>query len=297
MRQDCRLSDALLTMRDRDAAGPACQPAFTVDADSGESGTTPTKRPGGTRRACILLSRACATEPTDDRSFHTQDGVLPKNRCRPMNQSPRPMLPLFLDVSGKPCLVVGAGNVAQRKIDTLVGLRADVTVVAPVVTPHIEQLHRSGAIAVHRRPYAPGEAGAYMLVFAATGDRRVNEMVSGDAEQAGRLVNVVDQPDLCGFYSAAVLSRGALQIAISSTGEAPAVVRRVSKQLEEHVPVSYAELVERLGRFRRELRERVPDERERGGILRRIAASEEVDAFLAGDGEPLERLLRSCVCS
>lgn len=214
-----------------------------------------------------------------------------------MDDTPRPMLPVFIDVTGKPCLVVGAGTVAQRKIDTLVDMKADVTVVAPHATAHVEQLHRSGSIVLHRRSYAPGEAAAYMLVFAATADRAVNQMVSDDAMRARRLVNAVDQPDLCGFYSGAVVRRGALQIAISSTGEAPAVARRLKVQLDEQLPASYADLVARLGRFRRELRERVSDERERGCILRRIAASEAIDEFLAGNGEPLERLLHTCVCS
>jgi siroheme synthase-like protein len=211
-----------------------------------------------------------------------------------MNQTSPTKFPLFLDLTRRPCLVVGGGGVGQRKVESLVAAGADVTVVALDATAEIERMHREGTIVWHRRAYVPEEAATHVLVFAATGDSVVNEMVSNDAARAGRLVNVVDQPELCGFFSGAVVTRGALQVAVSSGGQVPMLARRLREEFDRQIPAAYDELVQRLGRFRRELHDKVSAPGRRTEILRRVVDSVEVREFLDGNREPLERLLSVC---
>ncbi len=161
------------------------------------------------------------------------------------------MYPIMLTMDDRPCLVVGGGGVALRKLDALLANGAQVTVVAPQPIEALEALATVDSIKIERRPYRPGEAAEYFLAIAATDDREVNRQVYEDAEKAGVLVNVVDDPPLCSFHLPARVQRGPLQIAIASEGEAPFAVRRLRQLLEHRFDHSWAEWMEAAARFRR----------------------------------------------
>ena len=127
--------------------------------------------------------------------------------------------PVNLVVSGKPCLVVGGGRVALRKVEGLLGCGADVTVVAPTVVDAIDAL----PVRVERRPYQRGEAAGYWLVIAATGEPLVNQAVFDDACAARVWVNAADDPARCTFTLPAVARRGPLLLTISTGGGSPAL--------------------------------------------------------------------------
>jgi uroporphyrin-III C-methyltransferase/precorrin-2 dehydrogenase/sirohydrochlorin ferrochelatase len=157
----------------------------------------------------------------------------------------------MLTMDNRPCLVVGGGGVALRKLDALLANGAEVTVVAPQPIPALQAMASVESIKIERRPYRAGEAAGYFLAIAATDDREVNRQVYQDAEKAGVLVNVVDDPPLCSFHLPARVQRGALQIAIASEGEAPFAVRRLRQLLEHRFDHAWAEWMEAAARFRR----------------------------------------------
>jgi len=160
------------------------------------------------------------------------------------------MFPIMLHLEGKRCLVVGAGGVALRKVQGLVAEGARVHVVAPEVVPQIEALAESGQIAVERRAYRPGEAGDYVLVFAATNHREVNRRVFEDASHAGVWINSADDPEHCSFHLPARVQRNPLQLAIASGGEVPFAVRRLRQLLEQRFGPEWGVWVEAASRFR-----------------------------------------------
>lgn len=164
------------------------------------------------------------------------------------------MYPVMLSLSGRRVLVVGGGEVALRKVEGLLAERALPTVVAPVVVGAVEDLTRSGAIELHRRPYRTGDVHGFTLVFAATDDRAVNAQVFAEAQGAGIWVNVADDPELCSFHLPARIQRGALQLAIGSDGGAPFVVRRLRQMLERRFGAEWTEWIDAAARFRRDVR-------------------------------------------
>ncbi len=164
------------------------------------------------------------------------------------------MYPVMLDVTGKPCLVVGGGGVALRKVEGLLGDGARVCVVATAPHQALIDLGEKGAIQLEQRGYRAGEATDYALVFAATDDREVNRQVFDDARGASLWVNVADDPELCSFHLPARVRRGAFQLAIASAGEAPFVVRRLRQYLERQFGSEWAEWIEAAARFRDEVR-------------------------------------------
>jgi uroporphyrin-III C-methyltransferase / precorrin-2 dehydrogenase / sirohydrochlorin ferrochelatase len=164
------------------------------------------------------------------------------------------MYPVMLHVDDKPCLVVGGGAVALRKVQGLLLEHARVTVVAEQPLPAIVTLADEAKITLERRGYRSPEAGRYALAFAATDDRDVNHGVFVDARAAGTWVNVADDPELCTFHLPAQVRRGALQVAVASAGEAPFVVRRLRQLLERRFGPEWAEWLAAAARFRRQVR-------------------------------------------
>lgn len=161
--------------------------------------------------------------------------------------------PLFLDVARRACLVVGGGAVGTRKVDTLLGCGAAVTVVSPDTTPRIDALAAEGAVTLKRRPYRPGDLQGKFLVIGATDDEALNRRIHHDAQQRGLLCNIADRPEVCNFILPAVVRRGDLVIAISTSGRSPAFAKHLRRRLEGEFGPEYARVLELLGRLRRRL--------------------------------------------
>lgn len=205
------------------------------------------------------------------------------------------MLPVFLNLSGKKCLVVGGGEVAYRKVLSLLDTGAHITVVALSVVEGLLELADSyNNLSIKIRRYLQGEAAEHFIIFAATDKPEINKLVRDDAQAAGRLVNSVDDPPNCNFYSAAVVQRGDLQIAVSSKGRAPALAKKIKKDIDSSLNPRYAELIDLLDSFRTDLKDTVASVQERMDIMNRIIESDAIDTFLDGNSSPLEELLRTC---
>jgi precorrin-2 dehydrogenase/sirohydrochlorin ferrochelatase len=200
--------------------------------------------------------------------------------------------PVSLDLRDKPVLLVGGGEVAFRKARGLAKSGCRLTVVALAFSAAFEAWLEQQSIQVEQRAYRDGEAAQYFLVISATDDGGVNRRVFEDARQAGRLINVVDQPDLCNLYIPSRIERGDLQLAISTGGKCPAFARWLRRELEEVVPDRYGLLVERVAVIRTRMKETVSSQDARKRILERLLHSEGVRRFLAGDDRLLARMER-----
>jgi precorrin-2 dehydrogenase/sirohydrochlorin ferrochelatase len=140
--------------------------------------------------------------------------------------------PVFLGVADRSCVVVGGGEVAARKVGSLLDARARVTVISPHLTDELATQVAAGIIAHTARGYRPGDLHGYFLAYAATSDEQVHEQIARDAEAEGILLNVVDRPHLCTFIVPAVLRRGDLQVAVSTGGGSPALAGRVRDAID-----------------------------------------------------------------
>ena len=151
------------------------------------------------------------------------------------------LYPLFMDVSGSRCVVVGGGGVASRKARGLLGSGARVVVVSPEVAPEIEAMD----VTVERRPYAPGDLAGAALAFAATDRREVNAAVAREARENGIPVNVADRPADGDFALPSVLRRGGLQVAVSTGGASPSLARKIRDAMEPAFAAEWSVIVER----------------------------------------------------
>ncbi|MEQ1802944.1 MAG: siroheme synthase CysG [Gammaproteobacteria bacterium] len=168
-------------------------------------------------------------------------------------------LPIFAALTGQPCLVVGGGLVAERKVLQLLAAGARVTVNAPDLTPGLEAARAAGRIDVERRAFDAALIPRQLLVIAATNDRAVNHAVAESSRAALRLCNVVDDPAVSTWISPSIVDRSPLLIAVSSGGQAPVLARLVRQRLERWLPARLADLAAWAGSWRERVKAALPD--------------------------------------
>jgi precorrin-2 dehydrogenase/sirohydrochlorin ferrochelatase len=198
------------------------------------------------------------------------------------------LFPIFLKLTGRPCTVIGAGRLAESKIESLLAAAARLTVIAPQATPRIADLAASGELTLHLRDYLPGDLVNQFLVVAATNDPAVNRSVFAEAKVGGILINAVDDPPFCDFYFPSVVRRGDLQIAISTGGESPALAQRLRQEINAALPLDTGDWLAELGNLRREVLQAEPLNDSRNQLLHQLA-SREVCAYDACPSRQLAR--------
>jgi len=186
--------------------------------------------------------------------------------------------PVSLLLSDKLCVVIGAGEVAARKVEGLLDAGARVRVVAPAIGAVIPQL-RDGRVECVRADYDASQLEGARVVIAATDSREVNERVSREARERGCLVNVVDDPELCDFIVPAITRRGELSIAVQTGGASPALARNLRRKIESVLPERVGEFVEAVGRLRSEVMREISDEGRRREVLEFLASDEAMAVF------------------
>jgi precorrin-2 dehydrogenase/sirohydrochlorin ferrochelatase len=184
------------------------------------------------------------------------------------------LFPIFLKLTGRPCIVIGAGNLAESKIESLQAANARITVIAPAASDRIAAMAESGEVVWHQREYAAGDLAGQFLVVAATDNPAVNRAVFAEAEAAGILINAVDDPPFCDFYFPSVVRRGDLQIAISTSGESPALAQRLRKEINALLPLDTGDWLTELGNLRREVLQMEPLNEARKELLHQLASRE-----------------------
>ena len=206
------------------------------------------------------------------------------------------LFPFFQDIEGKRFLIVGGGRTAARKLRVLRQFTDRITVVAQRLSPDIaaeavkEEAVKSKAaksepakaeptkaepakvepagMVVYERPFRPADLDWADYVVAATSDRALNREIARLCGLSGKPVDVVDSPELCTFFFPAVIRRGPLVAAVSTSGKSPAYAAHLRAQIEALLPENIEEILDALEDCRRQLRERVPDQRERSRILK-----------------------------
>lgn len=181
------------------------------------------------------------------------------------------LFPIFLKLAAKPCIVIGAGNLAESKIESLRAANAQVTVIAPQARERIAHMAANGEVQWLQRAYNSGDLKGMFLVVAATDVAAVNRAVFAEAEAAGILCNAVDDPPFCDFYFPSVVRRGDLQVAISTAGASPALAQRLRKELNAALPLDLGEWLTDLGNLRREVVAAEPLNEERKRLLHTLA--------------------------
>ena len=191
------------------------------------------------------------------------------------------LFPMFMKLSGKRCLVVGAGKVGEPKIGGLIDTGACIHVVAIAASDQVRDWADAGKIDLELRAFSSSDLDGMFLAVVATASRSLNERVYREAQERGVLCNVVDVPDLCDFFYPAVVRRGDLQIAISTAGQSPSLAQKLRQQLERQFGDGYAAWVEQLGETRRLVLASDLDKETKWGLLHSLASREAFEAALA----------------
>lgn len=203
--------------------------------------------------------------------------------------------PVFLDLQGKPVVVVGGGKVAERKALTLLICGARITVVSPALTKKLFHLVQAGAIRHRNRRWRPSDLQEAFLVIAATNDRKNNAKIAGRVDTRFRLINTVDDPARCNVIAPSVIARGDLIIAVSTSGRSPALARRIRQELERSFGNEYAGFLKILREVREQVQSRVPSIVRRRRILQGLAASDLLTLLRQGKTDRAKRRIQEIV--
>ena len=164
--------------------------------------------------------------------------------------------PVFLDIAGKPVIVIGGGNIAHQKVVGLLKASAELTVVSPDLHQEMASLAAGGRFRHVERDYEPGDLEGYVLAFVATDDRSVNATVAAEGKERRVWVNAVDDPPYCDFIMPGIAQQGNLIVAVSTSGTSPAMARKMREEIETFLTEDYALMLELAAEVRAELREK-----------------------------------------
>ncbi len=203
------------------------------------------------------------------------------------------MYPVFLNIHGQPCVVIGGGKVAERKVLSLLEAGAQVRLISPQLTKKLHELAAAGGIDWLARRFQSGDLTDALLVFAATDSAAVNEAVAQEAKAAGILVNVADAPELCGFQVPAVMRQGDLSIAVSTNGKSPVLAARIRKKLAADYGPEYAVLLELLGKIRERTQAEETDGQMRKNLFEQLPHEEMLLWIKTGQEERLRAVLET----
>lgn len=193
------------------------------------------------------------------------------------------------------CLVIGGGEVAARKVVALRAAGARPIVVSPVLSDALQRQVEEGEIDAIQREYQPGDLAGVWLVIAATDNPATNEAVWQEAQSTGCLVNVVDDPDRCNFHVPAIVRRGDLTLSVSTSGNSPALARRIRRSLEQQFDAAYEPYLGLLGELRPLVLEKVARQVDRKVLWETLLDANVLDLLRAGADVEARRHAREIV--
>jgi precorrin-2 dehydrogenase/sirohydrochlorin ferrochelatase len=203
--------------------------------------------------------------------------------------------PVLLNVRGRLCVVIGGGDVAGRKINTLLERGAVVKVIAPMVRSDIAALADRGAIDLEPRGYQAGDLASAFLCVAAADDPEVNAAVRHEAGVRRVLVNVVDDPEGSDYQVPSFFENGPLLIALGTSGSSPAVARTLRRMIQEWLGDSFEEALAIVERFRERVRAEIEDPKERVRFWEEAITAETLERVRAGDLAGFEESLEAAL--
>jgi siroheme synthase-like protein len=181
-----------------------------------------------------------------------------------------PYYPLFFDIEDRLCVVIGGGNVAQRKVRALLAAHARVRVISPEATAGLLRLARSGGIELIGRQYRNGDLKGAVLAFAATDNSALHDRIRQDARSAGVPLNVADAPELCDFIVPSMVRKGPITIAIATSGLLPMLSKKLRKEIVGKLSSDFVSYARKLAAFRAFLHVHVKDAGQRRRIMTRV---------------------------
>ena len=191
-------------------------------------------------------------------------------------------LPVFLKLEGRPCLVVGGGKVAARKVAMLLKAGARISLVAPALCDELEKLRESGRILYTDSEFRDDDIDGMVLVIAATDNEAVNRQVSVVADSHRIPVNVVDTPKLCSFIVPSLVDRSPVQVAVSTGGASPVLARLLRARLESFIPSAYGRLAVLVDEFRHKVKQRFNDSTQRRYFWENVLQGRVAELLFAG---------------
>lgn len=203
--------------------------------------------------------------------------------------------PIFMDLEGRDCLVVGGGSVAARKAGLLVRAGARVEVVAPVLCQALQAQLDDGKISYQPRTFEDADIEKKVLVIACTDQQVVNQRVSELAKQQNVPVNVADQPELCSFLVPSIIDRSPVQVAVSTGGHSPVLARLLRARLESYVPAAYGRLAKLVESFRDQVKQRFSRVEQRRQFWENALQGEVAELLFAGRDDVARNQLQSAL--
>lgn len=203
------------------------------------------------------------------------------------------MYPVNLAIAGKLCVVVGGGGVAARKARGLLEAGARVRVISPLLNAELTSLAERGAVDWVARPYQTGDLQGALLVFAATDNPEAQQAILQEADNAGQLINVVDQPGSCSFQVPAMARRGDLLLTVSTGGRSPAMAAMIRKRLEEEFGDEYLVLLDLMTMLRRQIIAGEHSHGQKKALFQQILHPDVLGWIKNGCWEELRRHLRT----
>lgn len=205
--------------------------------------------------------------------------------------------PIFLDIKNKPCIVIGGGQVAERKVLSLLDAGAKVCVISPEITPAIKKLASKKRVKLIQRAYKTADLKNSFLAYSATNNKTVNQKVFQEAEKQGVLLNIVDVPELCNFIVPSVVERGDLLLAISTSGKSPAMAKKIRQQLEKEFGREYAIFLKIMGIIRKSLLKKGMESDKNKRIFEGLVDSRLIDLIRQNKKRKINSLLKNIVGS
>lgn len=208
-----------------------------------------------------------------------------------------PFYPVNLQITGKPCVVIGGGSVAERKTAALLKAEAVVTVLSPKVTLALSRLAQIQHIHHVDRLYRQGDLAGFFLVICATNDSGINRQAAREAASRGILVNVVDEPDHGSFHVPAQITRGDLLITVSTGGKSPAFARQLRRELAERYGEEYGTYLDIVAAVRAEMKSKLATAGEREHFWRESIDEEVIRLLRQGKINEAEARIRNATGS
>jgi len=206
--------------------------------------------------------------------------------------------PINLQLSHQPCVVVGGGSVAERKVAGLLAAGGTVTVLSPHLSKNLVALVEGKEITHVARNYQQGDVKGFFIIICATDDNRVNKLIAEEGRSLGALVNVADAPELGNFTVPSQISHGDLLFTISTGGKSPALAKKLREELEAQYGPEYGIYLELVAKARKQIKKRLSTVKERELFWRRTLDQEVIILLKAGRIKEAEAKINNAIgCS
>ncbi|WP_129596167.1 precorrin-2 dehydrogenase/sirohydrochlorin ferrochelatase family protein [Anaerophilus nitritogenes] len=201
--------------------------------------------------------------------------------------------PMMLNIYNKQCLVIGGGEVAQRKIFSLLHYGANVTLISPYITYQLDHLVKEEKIKYIKREYKKGDIRGYFLAYITTNHKQINELCIKEAREERVLINVADDPKKCDFVIPSTFNRGDLQVCISTNGKSPMLTKKMKEDLKEIFPKEYEEFINALGEIRQIIIKEVDNIHLRKEIFEKLVYNDVLKKYINKEVKDIKKALIS----